>query len=63
MLTALAELGAVLGLPEQLPPAELAARTHDKLGERSGWLLIFDNAPDPAAVADYLPGRGEAMCW
>ena len=63
MLTALAELGAVLGLPEQLPPAELAARTRDKLGERSGWLLIFDDAPDPAAVADYLPGRGEAMCW
>jgi tetratricopeptide (TPR) repeat protein len=58
MVTALAELGAVLGLPEQLPPAELAARTRDALGERSGWLLIFDNAPNPAAVADYLPGTG-----
>jgi tetratricopeptide (TPR) repeat protein len=58
MLTALAELGVVLGLPEKLPPAELAARTRDALGERSGWLLIFDNASDPAAVADYLPGTG-----
>ena len=58
MLTALAELGAVLGLPEQLPPAELAARTRDALGERLGWLLIFDNAPDPALVAEYLPGAG-----
>jgi hypothetical protein len=62
MLTALAELGVVLRLPEQLPPAELAARTRDALGERSGWLLVFDNAPDPVAVADYFPGRGEAMC-
>jgi hypothetical protein len=53
VLTALAELGVVLGLPELLSPAELAARTRDALGERSGWLLIFDNAPDPAAVADY----------
>ena len=59
MLTALAELGPVLGLPEHLPPAELAARTRDTLGERSGWLLIFDNAPEAAAVADYLPGAGK----
>ena len=59
MLTALAELGAaVLGLPEQLPPAKLGARTRDALGDRSGWLLIFDNAPNPAAIAEYLPGAG-----
>ena len=58
LLTALADLGTVLGLPEKLPPAELAARTRDALGERSGWLLIFDNAPNPAAIADYLPGTG-----
>ena len=58
MLTALAELGVALGLPAELPPAELAARVRNGLGERSGWLLIFDNAPDPAAVAEYLPGAG-----
>jgi tetratricopeptide (TPR) repeat protein len=57
-LTALGELGAALGLPENLPPAKLAARTRDALGERSGWLLVFDNAPDPATVAEYFPGSG-----
>ena len=63
MLTALANLGVVLGLPARAAPAELAARARDALGERSGWLLIFDNAPDPAAVAEYLPGRVGGMCW
>jgi tetratricopeptide (TPR) repeat protein len=58
LVTALAELGTVLGLPERLPVAELAARTRDALGERSGWLLIFDYAPDPTAVAEFLPGAG-----
>jgi uncharacterized protein DUF4062 len=58
MLTALAELGAVLGLPAELPPAELATRSRDALGEQSGWLLIFDNAPDPTAIVEYLPGTG-----
>jgi hypothetical protein len=58
MVTALADLGVVLGLPRELPPAEQAAGARDALGERSGWLLIFDNAPDPAAVAEFLPGVG-----
>jgi hypothetical protein len=58
MLTALAALGVMLGLPAELPPAELATRSRDALGEGSGWLLIFDNAPDPTAVAEYLPGTG-----
>ena len=58
ILSALADLGVTLGLPKELPPADLAAAARDALGARSGWLLIFDNAPDPAAVADYLPGAG-----
>jgi len=58
LVTALADLGADLGLSAELPPAELAAGTRDALGGLSGWLLIFDNAPDPAAVAEYLPGAG-----
>ena len=58
VVTALAQLGVELGLRAELPPAELAARARDGLGERSGWLLIFDNAPDPAAVAEFLPGAG-----
>jgi tetratricopeptide (TPR) repeat protein len=58
MLTALADLGVVLGLSTELPPAELAIRVRDALRERSGWLLIFDNANDPAAVAEFLPVAG-----
>jgi Domain of unknown function (DUF4062)/Tetratricopeptide repeat len=58
MVTALAELGASLGLSAELPPAELAAGARDALGGRSGWLLVFDNAPEPAAVAALLPGAG-----
>jgi tetratricopeptide (TPR) repeat protein len=58
MVAALADLGAELGLRAGLAPAELAAGARDALGGRSGWLLIFDNAPDPAAVAEFLPGAG-----
>jgi hypothetical protein len=58
LLTALADLAIVLGLPAELPPAELATRARDGLGARSGWLLVFDNAPDPAAIAEFLPQRG-----
>jgi hypothetical protein len=52
MLTALAELGAVLGLPEQLPPAELAARTHGKLGEGGGHVLVTSRDSAWQGIAD-----------
>jgi tetratricopeptide (TPR) repeat protein len=58
MLTALADLGTVLGLSAELTPAKLAVQVRDALGERSQWLVIFDNAPDPAAVAEFLPVAG-----
>jgi tetratricopeptide (TPR) repeat protein len=58
LLSALADLGIALGLPKELAPGELAARARDALGARSKWLVIFDNAPDLAAVADFLPGAG-----
>jgi tetratricopeptide (TPR) repeat protein len=58
MLTALADLAVALGLPGELAPAELAVRARDALGERSRWLVVFDNAPHPAAVAEFLPQAG-----
>ncbi len=58
MLAALAELGAVLGLPAQLPAAEVAEQVRDALGERSRWLVVFDNAPGPASIVEFLPRAG-----
>jgi len=58
ILTALGTLGVALGLPPELPPAELAAQVRDALRQRSGWLLIFDNASGPTAVAEFLPVTG-----
>ncbi len=58
MLAALAELGTALGLPAALPAAELAVQARGVLGERSGWLLVFDGATDPDAVAAFLPQAG-----
>ena len=57
--TAISDLAAQLDLPTQLPPAQLVARFQQVLTERGGWLLIFDNAEDPAVVEPFLPRAGQ----
>jgi hypothetical protein len=55
----LAELAQVLGVASVTdPPTVAVARLLGTLRERERWLLIFDNAEDPAALARYLPGSG-----
>jgi predicted component of type VI protein secretion system len=54
-------LGAAGGLAD---PRDPVAAVHAVLADRPrGWLLIFDNAPGPAAVRDFLPaaGRGQVL--
>jgi tetratricopeptide (TPR) repeat protein len=39
-------------------PASAVARLLGALRGQGGWLLVFDNAEDPAALAPFLPGGG-----
>ena len=55
----LAELAQALGLTTASdPPTVAVARLLGTLRERKRWLLIFDNAEEPAALVRYLPGGG-----
>jgi hypothetical protein len=55
----LAELARVLDLADATDMAGVAvARLLGALRGRERWLLIFDNAEDPAALAHHLPGGG-----
>jgi DNA-binding SARP family transcriptional activator len=55
----MAELAHTLGLATATDPVTAAvARLLGALRERDRWLLIFDNAEEPAALARYLPGGG-----
>ena len=59
-----AELAAQLGTRGMAGTQDLVASVHAVLAaSREDWLLVFDNAPDRAAVERYLPpaGRGRLL--
>jgi hypothetical protein len=52
-----AALGAALGCAEPGTPLEvLRLAVLSGLQEQKGWLLVFDNAENPRAIAGWLPG-------
>ncbi|GGU62722.1 FxSxx-COOH system tetratricopeptide repeat protein [Lentzea flava] len=56
----LAELGVALGLDADPPPT--VAQVLAALRSRQRWLLVFDNADDPAALHPYRPsGAGSVL--
>ena len=53
----LAALAAAMGLDTSDPEA-VVGLLHAELGRRGRWLVVFDNATDPASLAPYLPAGG-----
>ena len=59
----LAELAQTMCLATAAEPVTVAvARLLGALREQDRWLLIFDNAEEPASLAGYLPG-GDRLRW
>ena len=55
-------LAGELGVMDMLHQRDPVAAVHTVLrAHRVGWLLIFDNAPDPASVAAFLPPAGNGQ--
>jgi tetratricopeptide (TPR) repeat protein len=55
----LAMLARRLGLPELPSLEEQVEALFDELGQRTRWLLIYDNATDPAALDGLRPPAGD----
>jgi hypothetical protein len=59
----LVALARRIGIPEAIEQAETVAAVLDELRHHGRWLLVFDNAEEPAALRPYWPpgGRGHVL--
>ena len=63
LTAAFGELAALLGARDLLDAGDPVAQVHTVLAARPGdWLVIFDNAPGPAALRKVLPPAGGGGC-
>ena len=58
LATDFAGLATPLGLPAEQDQAKLVQAVKARLQATRDWLLVLDNAEDPAVVRPYLPGTG-----
>jgi tetratricopeptide (TPR) repeat protein len=58
VIAALAELAGRLGIAERPDQAEMVDALWEDLRGRDRWLLVFDNAEQPAELQPYLPPGG-----
>ena len=52
------ELATQLGTEDLVKAGDPVAQVHAALARREDWLLLFDNAPNPAAISKVLPPAG-----
>ena len=59
-----AAIAALLDLPEKesQEQAKVTEAVKSWLEQNTGWLLVLDNADDPAMVKPFLPSREKATC-
>ena len=55
------ELAAQLGVHPEAEGGDPVASVHAALAAHPGWLLVFDDAPDSAAVRQFLPPAGDGQ--
>jgi tetratricopeptide (TPR) repeat protein len=63
VIAALAELAGHLGIAERPDQTEMVEALWEELRGRDRWLLVFDNAEQPADLQPFLPpgGRGHVL--
>jgi len=63
LVEALGRLAVALGISAGADQAAMVSRVRHSLGSRRDWLIVFDDCPDPATLAPFLPTAGRGTSW